>query len=642
MIGMPEIDAGAALALLLRATLAVSLAVLVLWPLRRALRRRFGAGVAYAAWWLIPAVALACLLPARVQEAVLLAAPPAQMATPAATVLAEAPTFSIPPGFWLSLWALGALGMALRLWRQQRRFERALGELQPLPQRLWRSTARSGLPAVVGALRARIVLPEDFAQRYDAEQQGLLLAHERTHLHRGDPLANLAVAALRCLFWFNPLVSLAAARFRHDQELACDQAVIAAHPNSRRAYGEAMLKTLMTDRQAPLGCHWGFSHPLKERVMQLTSSAPRPWARRVGVAAVALSILGAGFAVWSAQPPRYVAASGDGSRADSPADFRAELQLRIDDDAPTRFAIANDYGKPFSFAHRGDDGERLQIEGVVRETADRGHDIALVLKRDGREIAKPRLIAARNAPAVVRLGGESPAGVFDGVELTLAIAPGDAPAPPAPPSPPHAPAVLAPLAEADQLAPMAPPARPAALVPLDPPAPLAPPAPPSQPAPSAPPAPPAPPASAPVAHDVDTARIARAVRTQTARAEAARMAARSAQADAARHAAQAEAVRADVARAAAAAYDAEEAARAAEAMAAGADTEVAAARRARNAAMSEQQRAAEMAATRAQIAGERERLRAAAARDAAARDAAAAQAAAAQAAAEAALAPEAP
>lgn len=637
MIGMPEIDAGAALALLLRATLAVSLAVLVLWPLRSALRRRFGAGVAYAAWWLIPAVALACLLPAPVQEAVPLAAPPAQMATPAATVLAEAPTFSIPPGFWLSLWALGALGMALRLWRQQRRFERALGELQPLPQRLWRSTARSGLPAVVGALRARIVLPEDFAQRYDAEQQGLLLAHERTHLHRGDPLANLAVAALRCLFWFNPLVSLAAARFRHDQELACDQAVIAAHPNSRRAYGEAMLKTLMTDRQAPLGCHWGFSHPLKERVMQLTSSAPRPWARRVGVAAVALSILGAGFAVWSAQPPRYVAASGDGSRADSSADFRAELQLRIDDDAPTRFAIANDYGKPFSFAHRGDDGERLQIEGVVRETADRGHDIALVLKRDGREIAKPRLIAARNAPAVVRLGGESPAGVFDGVELTLAIAPGDAPgdapAPPAPPSPPHAPAVLAPLAEADQLAPMAPPARPAALAPLDPPAPLAPPAPPSQPAPSAPPAPPAPPASAPVAHDVDTARIARAVRTQTARAEAARTAARSAQADAARHAAQAEAIRADVARAAAAAYDAEEAARAAEAMAAGADTEVAAARRARNAAMSEQQRAAEMAATRAQIAGERERLRAVAA----ARDAAAAQAAA-----EAALAPEAP
>lgn len=633
MIGMPEIDAGAVLALLLRATLAVSLAVLVLWPLRRALRRRFGAGVAYAAWWLIPAVAIACLLPARVQEAAPVAAPPAQIAAPVTAVLAEAPTLSIPAGFWLSLWALGALGMALRLWRQQRRFERALGELQPLPERLWRSSMRSGLPAVVGALRARIVLPEDFAQRYDTEQQGLLLAHERTHLHRGDPLANLAVAALRCLFWFNPLVHLAAARFRHDQELACDQAVIAAHPNSRRAYGEAMLKTLMADRQAPLGCHWGFSHPLKERVMQLTSSLPRPWARRIGVAAVALSILGAGFAVWSAQPPRYVVVSGDGLGPDTPADFRAEVQLRIDDASPTRLAIANDYGKPFSFSHRGKDGANLQIEGVVRATADRGHDIALVLKRDGREIAKPRLIAARNAPAVVRIGGDTPAGGFDGVELTLAIAPADAPAPPAPPSPPSPPsppAPLAPQAAVAPLAPMAPPARPAPL------APLAPPAPPSQPAPPAPPAPPAAPAApAPVAHDVDTARIARAVRAQAARAEAARAAALSAQADAVRHAAQAEAVRADVARAAAAAQEAKEAARAAEAMAALADTQVAEAQRARNAAMSEQQRAAEMAAMRAQIAGERERLRAVVA----ARHAAAAQAAAEAAAAKA---PEAP
>lgn len=622
MIGMPELDAGAALALLLRATFAVGVAVLVLWPLRRALRRRFGAGVAYAAWWLIPAVALACLLPAPVREAVPLDAPPAQTAAPVAVTMAEAPTLSIPPGFWLSLWALGALGMALRLWRLQRRFERALGELQPLPERLWRSPARSGLPAVIGALRARIVLPEDFTQRYDHEQQGLLLAHERTHLHRGDPLANLAVAALRCLFWFNPLVHLAAARFRHDQELACDQAVIAAHPNSRRAYGEAMLKTLMADRQAPLGCHWGVSHPLKERVMQLKSSAPRPWARRVGVAAVALAILGAGFAVWSAQPPRYVGASGDGLRADMPADFRAELQLRIDDDAPTRIAIANDYGKPFSFAHRGEDGERLQIEGVVRETADRGHDIGLVLKRDGREIAKPRLIAARNAPATVRIGGDTPAGGFDGVELTLAIAPQDAPtppappAPPAPPPPPLPPAPLAPGGEAGPLAPMVPPARPVS------PAPLAPPALPS------PPAPPAPPAPAPAARDIDSAGVARAVRAQTARAEAARAAARSAQADAARNAAQAEAVRADVARAVAAAQEAEEAARAAEAIAALADTQVAAAQRARNAAMTEQQRAAEMAAIRAQIAGERERLRAVAAREAAAAQAAAEAAAA--------------
>ncbi len=300
------------LQMLWAATLAVAVVAVVLLVLPQLLRRRFGAGVAYAAWWLLPATWIASLLPARVIEyeatASLAQALPLQaIAQPISTVPTAAGAGSSV--MWLAAWFLGAMWMAWRLWRQQRRFEMTLGELQPLREGLWQAQARHGLPALLGVLRARIVLPSDFDQRYNDDERSLMLAHERLHWRRGDHLANLAAAIVRCVFWFNPLVHVAAARFRHDQELACDQAVVAAHPDSRRAYGEAMLKTLMADRQAPLGCHWGLSHPLKERIMQLKLPTPRTWARRVGVVAVALLTLGAGFAAWSAKPARSPSSS---------------------------------------------------------------------------------------------------------------------------------------------------------------------------------------------------------------------------------------------------------------------------------------------------------------------------------------------
>jgi bla regulator protein blaR1 len=448
MIANPE-----ALQWLWTTTLEVGLALLILLALPRLLRRHFGAGVAYATWWLLPAVFIASLLPGRTVQTVAVAQTMQSVAEP----LAMAPVAATQDDstFWLALWLAGVVVMMLRLWHQQRRFERALGRLQPLPERLWRSQATHGLPAVVGAVRAKIVLPADFAQRYDDQQRLLMLAHERWHLHSGDPLANLAFAIVRCLFWFNPLVHLAAARFRHDQELACDQAVVAAHPQSRRAYGEAMLKTLMAGSQAPLSCHWGFSHPLKERVMQLRSPMPRPSVRRVGIATVAMLMCGAGFAVWSAQPARTVLPSG--------ADFNADIHMRIDGGDTESFAIANDFGKPFSFAQPDGNGGRIDVDATVREAGVSRYDIAMVLKQNGRELARPRLIVARGEAAAVRVGDDIRGSGFKGVELAVAIG-AEAPsakntwsssrAPPAPPAPP------APSAPMDHAAPPAPPSPP--------------------------------------------------------------------------------------------------------------------------------------------------------------------------------------
>jgi TonB family protein len=97
--------------------------------------------------------------------------------------------------------------------------------------------------------------------------------------------------------------------FRHDQELACDQRVIALHPHSRRAYGEAMFKTQLATQPLPLGCHWlafngSRSHPLKERIAMLKQPVPslsRSLAGGVFVIALTFTV---GVTAWAAQPSK--------------------------------------------------------------------------------------------------------------------------------------------------------------------------------------------------------------------------------------------------------------------------------------------------------------------------------------------------
>src|SRR5690606_9403191 len=110
--------------------------------------------------------------------------------------------------------------------------------------------------------RPRIVLPAGFEQRYSDRERQLVLLHERVHLRRGDIAINALLALLQCLYWFNPLLPLALRRCREDQELSCDERVIARGDGARRSYANAMLKTGLAESPLPVGCHWQDHHPL--------------------------------------------------------------------------------------------------------------------------------------------------------------------------------------------------------------------------------------------------------------------------------------------------------------------------------------------------------------------------------------------
>lgn len=308
-----------ALQLLARANLAAGLAIAIVALVRWPVRSVFGAAAAYRLWAIPPVMALASLLPAPESG-------------PVAAIVLEArgglPSFAPGVNGWAwpaavaGVWALGALLLATTFWARQSRFARALREGIPMSVAgtFAVRAARPDLgPAVIG--RA-IIVPSDFQTRFTPAEQAAVIAHEAQHLARGDVAANVLVALVQCVCWFNPLVHLAARWIRFDQELACDAAVVAQRPGLRRPYAEALLKTQVAIAIPPAGCAWrarGFP-ALKERIRLLKQGSIGGRRRTGGAVLLAVLTLGGGYAAWATQPSPALVTEPDWSSRPTGAD----------------------------------------------------------------------------------------------------------------------------------------------------------------------------------------------------------------------------------------------------------------------------------------------------------------------------------
>jgi beta-lactamase regulating signal transducer with metallopeptidase domain len=278
--------------LLIRETIALSLGLALVLVLRLPVRRVVGPRLAYALWLAAPVAMLIAALPAPT----LTLAGTAPVAIPSLSALAGPERLDALPaaasgGVSLLLvlavvWALGVLATAALAISRQHRFVGSLGRLArryAFGSEVFEAEREDISPALVGALRPRLVLPSGFTERFGEDERELVIAHERLHLRAGDPQLNALALTLQCLFWFNPLVHFAARAFRVDQELACDAAVVELLPTARRSYAAAMLKTQMAWDAPALGCSWPTrsQHALTERIALLARPAP---ARRRRVA----------------------------------------------------------------------------------------------------------------------------------------------------------------------------------------------------------------------------------------------------------------------------------------------------------------------------------------------------------------------
>ena len=190
------------------ATVASSVTIVIVGVLRKPLRYAVGARAAYWQWLMVPASVLAVLLPAPAHSVRVLAGSVPHFVSVAYTAVSVSVNAADDSNYYvgaLAIWLLGASVMLTWVVRRQLAFVRSLRTLTRDSDGIYRSSSIVA-PLLLGAWRARIVVPTDFEARYSPEQRALVLAHERAHLVRRDSAINIIATGWLCLAWFNPLM----------------------------------------------------------------------------------------------------------------------------------------------------------------------------------------------------------------------------------------------------------------------------------------------------------------------------------------------------------------------------------------------------------------------------------------------------
>ncbi len=103
--------------------------------------------------------------------------------------------------------------------------KRLAGRLQLTEHVALRKSEYVAVPMTWGVFNPVVLLPQD-ADEWSAELRQVVLLHEMAHIKRRDCLTQLLAQFVCALYWFNPLVWVAARRLRVERELACDDYVL--------------------------------------------------------------------------------------------------------------------------------------------------------------------------------------------------------------------------------------------------------------------------------------------------------------------------------------------------------------------------------------------------------------------------------
>lgn len=122
------------------------------------------------------------------------------------------------------------------------------------------ASSRVAMPCTAGWMKPVIVLPDGY-EAWSRERLEVVLLHELSHIRRMDIVPHILSEFTRVVYWFNPLVWLAAARLRAEAEMATDDRVV--HAGAKPSDYAAHLLDIV--RQSPRIWHPAPLMPLARR-----------------------------------------------------------------------------------------------------------------------------------------------------------------------------------------------------------------------------------------------------------------------------------------------------------------------------------------------------------------------------------------
>jgi hypothetical protein len=168
------------------------------------------------------------------------------------------------------------LALLLRLLVASRTVGLMMRRARPLGEGLWESHSVV-TPVTGGIFRPRILLPAAWATWSEATRNAVI-AHERAHVLRRDPLVALLARLNACVFWFHPLAWWLERTVADAAEHACDALAVrnVSHP---RQYAEALLTMAAASQRAGGRIAWAGvriegSGRLDERIASILKGNP--------------------------------------------------------------------------------------------------------------------------------------------------------------------------------------------------------------------------------------------------------------------------------------------------------------------------------------------------------------------------------
>ena len=198
-----------------------------------------------------------------------------------------------------ALWIAGMAAMAawflgtnLRFWRKLRQ-GRTPYTVDGCPYPVYLMAEGLPSPCLFGLLRPAIYLTP--AAVASPERLRHVIAHESAHVRHLDPLWSLLRSVCLTVWWFNPLVWVAACVSRADGELACDESAVRSLGETERIpYGRTLL-ALIPVRRSPASpllsatTMTADKRRLKERITRIAQGGQPKAAALILVLALALT-----------------------------------------------------------------------------------------------------------------------------------------------------------------------------------------------------------------------------------------------------------------------------------------------------------------------------------------------------------------